>query len=56
VARISDKYQCTICGYIYEPTIGDFDSVIATGTPFKELPDDWIYLQCGAMKNEFKAL
>jgi rubredoxin len=53
--RIGDKYRCIIRGYIYDPKVGDPDSGTALGTPFKELPDDWVCPQCGAMNSEFKA-
>jgi len=36
------KYRCKLCGYIYDPEKGDPDSGIEPGTPFEELPDDWV--------------
>ena len=50
------KYECTVCGYIYDPEQGDPDSNIAPGTPFEELPDDWECPVCGAAKSEFKKI
>lgn len=47
------KYECLVCGHIYDPTIGDEESGIPPGTPFSELPDDWICPDCGAEKEEF---
>lgn len=44
------KYKCTVCGYIYEPEKGDPDSGIKPGTPFEELPDNWVCPVCGADK------
>ena len=35
------KYECEVCGYIYDPEIGDPDNGIAAGTPFEDLPEDW---------------
>jgi rubredoxin len=49
-----DKYECTICGYIYDPEKGDPDSGIEPGTPFENLPDDWVCPVCGAAKEDFK--
>ncbi len=46
-------YECTVCGYIYQPEIGDPDHGIAAGTPFHELPDDWVCPVCGAEKDMF---
>ncbi len=34
------KYVCSICGYVYNPEIGDKEHGIPAGTPFEELPDD----------------
>lgn len=48
------KYQCTVCGYIYNPDIGDPDNGIAPGVEFEDLPDDWICPVCGAAKTEFE--
>ena len=49
-----DKYECTVCGYIYEPEKGDPDSGIAPGTSFDDLPEDWVCPLCGVGKEEFK--
>ena len=37
-----DKYECQVCGYIYDPALGDPDGGIAPGTPFEKLPADWV--------------
>ncbi len=50
------KYECTVCGYIYDPELGDPDSGIAPGTPFEEIPDDWQCPVCGATKSEFEKI
>jgi flavin reductase (DIM6/NTAB) family NADH-FMN oxidoreductase RutF/rubredoxin len=47
------KFRCTVCGYIYDPDQGDPDSGIEPGTPFEELPDDWVCPVCGATKDQF---
>lgn len=49
-----DRYICKICGYIYDPEKGDPDSNVALGTPFSELPEDWVCLVCGAGKDQFE--
>ena len=48
------KYKCTVCGYIYDPEKGDPDGGIAPGTPFEEIPDDWVCPVCGARKDQFE--
>jgi rubredoxin len=50
------KWECSVCGYIYDPEIGDPDSGIDPGTSFEKLPADWICPDCGAPKEEFDAL
>ncbi len=50
------KYECTVCGYVYEPELGDPDGGIEPGTPFEKLPDDWVCPVCGAGKSEFKKI
>jgi len=50
------KYRCTVCGYIYDPELGDPDGGIAPGTPFEEIPDDWVCPVCGAAKSQFEKL
>jgi flavin reductase (DIM6/NTAB) family NADH-FMN oxidoreductase RutF/rubredoxin len=52
----SGKYRCTVCGWIYDPEIGDPDGGIAPGTPFDEIPDDWVCPVCGAAKSAFEKL
>ncbi len=48
------KYQCTVCGYVYDPELGDPDSGIEPGTPFEDIPDDWQCPVCGVVKSEFR--
>jgi rubredoxin len=48
------KYRCTICGYVYDPAVGDPDGGIAPGTPFEQIPDDWVCPVCGASKADFE--
>jgi flavin reductase (DIM6/NTAB) family NADH-FMN oxidoreductase RutF/rubredoxin len=49
-----DKYECNVCGYIYDPAVGDPDGKIPPGTPWEKLPADWVCPSCGASKEEFK--
>ena len=32
------KYRCKICGYTYDPAVGDPDGGIKPGTSFEQLP------------------
>jgi len=47
------RYRCTVCDHIYDPMEGDAISGITPGTPFEELPDDWMCPDCGAAKADF---
>jgi rubredoxin len=47
------KYRCVVCGYIYDPALGDADSGVPAGTPFENLPPNWVCPVCGAEKSEF---
>ena len=51
-----DKYVCTICGYVYDPDIGDEEHGIAVGTEWNDLPEDWRCPVCGCEgdKNTFE--
>lgn len=48
------KYRCKICGYIYDPKIGDPDNGIKAGTLFEDIPDTWLCPVCGADKSQFE--
>jgi len=51
-----DKFQCMVCGYIYDPEVGDPDSGVEPGTSFDALPDDWVCPICGVAKDQFEKL
>jgi len=48
------KYRCTVCGYIYDPALGDPDGGVKPGTAFEQLPDGWVCPVCGASKDAFE--
>jgi len=47
------KYVCDICGWVYDPEVGDSDGGIAPGTPFADISDDWECPECGVNKDDF---
>lgn len=49
-----EQYKCTVCGYIYDPEKGDPDSGIKPGTPFEQIPNDWVCPVCGVGKDQFE--
>lgn len=50
------KYRCTVCGYIYDPQVGDEAQGIKAGTPFDGLPSDWVCPECGVGKDMFEKI
>ena len=46
-------YVCKVCGYVYDPAMGDPKRNIPPGTPFDQVPDDWICPICNAPKSRF---
>ena len=52
--KTMEKYVCEVCGYVYDPAVGDPDNGIAPGTKFEDLPADWLCPLCGVGKEDFK--
>jgi len=55
-AREMKKYKCLMCGYIYDPAVGDPDNGVEAGTAFEDLPDGWVCPDCGVGKDEFEPI
>ena len=53
---VMKKYKCSVCGYIYDPAVGDPDNGFDAGTAFEDLPEDWTCPDCGVEKDMFEAL
>jgi rubredoxin len=53
---VMEKYVCDVCGYVYDPEVGDPDSGIAPGTMFEDIPDDWTCPLCGVTKSDFELI
>ncbi len=51
-----EKWECDVCGYIYDPAVGDSDAGIEPGTSFEDLPDDWVCPICSVGKEDFSRL
>lgn len=47
------KYVCDVCGWEYDPQVGDPDLGIEPGTAFENLPEDFACPLCGVGKDEF---
>lgn len=48
------RYVCSGCFYTYFPEEGLPENGIPPGTPFKDLPDDWVCPDCGLPKDDFR--
>jgi rubredoxin len=50
------RYKCIVCGWVYDPALGDEVGDIPPGIPFEDLPDDWVCPVCGSTRDEFDEL
>ncbi len=48
------KYQCIVCGWIYDEAIGSPDDGLSPGTKWEDVPDDWSCPDCGVTKSDFE--
>ncbi len=48
------KFQCNICGFIYDESVGDPEHGIELGTRWEDVPDDWTCPECGVTKADFE--
>ena len=53
IKTASGKYLCAICGFVYDPAIGDPYHGIPAGTPFEALPEGWHCPRCRQGKDNF---
>jgi len=53
-AKPMKRYVCTVCGYLYDPEMGDPDNGIEPGTAFEDIPPSWTCPVCGVGKDAFK--
>ncbi len=50
----NQRYECIQCKYIYNPKFGNEKAGIKPGTPFEELPEEWVCPVCGEGKDMFE--
>ena len=48
------RWQCIICGFVYDERLGLPDDGISPGTKWDEIPDDWMCPDCGVGKEDFE--
>ncbi|HAX61788.1 MAG TPA: rubredoxin [Elusimicrobia bacterium] len=51
-----EKWKCTVCGWVYDPTVGDPSNGINPGVKFEDLPADWVCPECGVGKDMFEKM
>jgi len=47
-------FECAVCGYVYEPSVGDAKRGILPGTSFAVLPEAWRCPVCNSRKDKFR--
>jgi len=50
------KYECVICGFIYDEAEGLPDDGFPAGTLWADIPEDWECPDCGISKTDFDLL
>lgn len=50
------KYQCTMCGHIFDEALGDPEQDVPPGTRWEDVPDDYYCAECGALKADFEMI
>lgn len=48
------KYECTVCGYIYDEAEGCPEQGVAPGTTWDTLPEDFYCPLCSVGKDQFQ--
>jgi len=47
------RYECVVCGFVYDEALGLPDEGVAPGTRWADVPDDWACPDCGSGKDDF---
>jgi rubredoxin len=48
------KWDCVVCGFIYDEAEGLPDEGIEPGTAWNNVPEDWVCPDCGVGKDDFE--
>ena len=48
------KWQCVVCGFIYDEASGLSEEDIAPGTAWEDIPVEWECPDCGVAKADFE--
>lgn len=47
------KWQCVVCGFVYDEKEGLPEEGIAPGMRWEDVPEDWACPDCGVSKTDF---
>ena len=50
------KWQCIVCGFVYDEEEGWEEDGIEPGTAWDDVPEDWICQECGVGKIDFEMM
>ena len=50
------KWQCIVCGWIYDEAEGCEEESIAPGTAWENVPEDFVCPECGVSKEDFEMI
>lgn len=48
------KWQCIVCGIVYDEAAGWSEEGIEPGTAWQDVPSDWLCPDCGVGKEDFE--
>lgn len=49
-----ESWMCTVCGWIYDESVGDPEHGVPAGTKWVDVPETWVCPECGAEKAKFE--
>ncbi|TQS56497.1 anaerobic nitric oxide reductase flavorubredoxin, partial [Salmonella enterica subsp. enterica serovar Typhimurium] len=55
-ADLGPKMQCSVCQWIYDPALGEPLQDVAPGTPWNDVPDNFLCPECSLGKDVFDVL
>lgn len=50
---MSKRMNCDMCGFVYDEAEGFPEDGIAPGTPWEQVPEDWLCPNCSVGKEDF---
>ena len=53
---IMKRWECLVCGFIYDEAKGWPDDGIPPGTRWEDVPEDWECPDCGVSKSDFEMI